>query len=354
MERALLENFSTPLLAVDRQGRVRFANPAAAQFWNAQPERMEEFNLARLFGPDSAVMTRVRRAFEDEASATIDDYRFEQGEGLPALLLRVQIDPVLLPKAPLERVLVAFWDDTGRNRLAAAEQDGRLMDSIALMVRRLAHELQNPLSGIKGATQLLARQIKEPSELTEYAAVILRELERLERLVRSLLQQGGETQLHKARFNVHELLDAVIWFQSNARGSLEIVRDYDPSLPELEADRDRLHQVFLNLMRNAAEAGASQGPIVVRTHMLAPWQEREAAPAARGVYFAVEIEDQGAGVDAADVGKLFTPFFTTKKTGHGLGLAICYQIVRAHGGLLRYRPRRGGGSVFSVLLPLQD
>lgn len=354
VERAILESFSTPLLAADREGRVRLANPAAAHFWKQQPERMTEFTVAQLFGTGSIVATQLERALKEETSCVIDQFHFPQGEGLPPLVLRIQIDPVVEANTPVDLALIAFWDETQRERQTMVDQERHTMDSIGLMVRRLAHELQNPLSGVKGATQLLSRHLKESPDLKEYATVILRELDRLERLVRSLLVQGGGQALQLTRFNLHELLDSVIWFHNNAGTGVTVTRDYDPSLPDITADRDRLHQVFLNLLQNAAEASPPNGVVAVRTRILGPWHAWESLPERTGVHFLIEVEDDGTGVAPDDLPRLFTPLFTTKKTGHGLGLSICYQIVRAHKGQIRYRASRSGGAVLSVLLPLDE
>jgi two-component system, NtrC family, nitrogen regulation sensor histidine kinase GlnL len=350
---ALIESFTTPVLVVDRDGFIHYGNPAAGEFWRVSPERLREFTLWKLFGIDSPLSVNLQRAFTEEVSSTVDAYRFDQGEGLPPLFLHIQLDPVLVPDQAVQLALLSFWDQTTREQLAAQEQKQRVMESIGLMMQRLAHELQNPLSGVKGATQLLARKIREIPELSEYASVMLRELERMERLVRGLLSQGGEPPLTKTVFNVHELLDSLIWFQQNAREHLSFRREYDPSLPDLVGDRDRLHQVFLNLLQNAAEASPRDGAITVRTKMIGPWQEREPHQMPPGTYFLIEIEDQGPGVPREHVGRLFTPFLTTKRTGHGLGLSISYQIVRAHSGQIRYRTAANGGAVFSVLLPLE-
>jgi two-component system nitrogen regulation sensor histidine kinase GlnL len=350
---ALIESFTTPVLVVDREGIIHYGNPAAGQFWRVAPERLREFTLWKLFGIDSPLSVNLQRAFSGEAPSTVDGYRFDQGEGLPHLYLHIQIDPVLIAGQPVELALLSFWDQTTRERLATQEQEQRVMESIDLMVQRLAHELQNPLSGVKGATQLLAREIRAMPELSEYAAVMLRELERMERLVRGLLSQGGDPTLAKTAFNVHELLDGLIWFQQNAREQLTFRREYDPSLPDIVADRDRLHQVLLNLLQNAAEASPTGGEITVRTSMIGPWQDREQHQIPPGTYFLIEIEDHGPGVPREHVGRLFTPFLTTKRTGHGLGLSISYQIVRAHGGQIRYRRGSEGGAVFAVQLPLE-
>lgn len=352
----VLNALSMPVLVVHRDGRIQHGNTAAGQFWHLPPEKLARHTLGQLFGAGSLVCVNLERALREETSFTMDPYHYEQGEGLPQLLLRVQIDPVHAAGEREESAVITFWDQTHREELEDREQSRRLMESIGLMIQRLAHELRNPLSGVKGATQLLARRLRDMPEYREYPAIILKELERMERLVKNLLLQGGGQPLNRVRFNVHELLDNVIWFQSNSGGSggIRFIRDYDPSLPELFADKDKMHQVFLNLIQNAVEASPPDAAVTVRTRALGPWQEAEALPDPAGIYFQVEVEDEGAGVSEAHRQNLFTPFFTSKKSGTGLGLSISYQIVNAHQGFLRYHPAAPNGAVFSVALPIED
>lgn len=354
MERAgaIVDSLTTPLLLVSRDGRVRTANPAAATFWRLSPGRLAEVTLERLFPLDPRVSQAVARAIDAEASSTVNRLRIEQGAEQAPLLIRAQVDPVLEPGQPTEMALVVLWDETHQERVETAAREAQRIEALSLMVRRLAHELQNPLSGIKGATQLLARRLAKIPEFAEFPGVILKELERLERMIRNMLGYGAEPPLNPSTFNLHELLDEVLWFVSNSGMPVRLERDYDPSLPELRADRDRMHQVFLNLIRNAAEASPKGGCVRVRTQILGPWQERELRPDPTRTYFRIEVEDEGPGVPEADRSRLFTPFFTTKRAGTGLGLAISYQIVKAHDGVLRYRPALGQGSVFMVLLPM--
>ena len=350
---AIVESLRTPLLAVERDGRIRLANAAAGLFWRIAPTRLLEFTVERLFSADPRVQQAVVRAIDSEASSTVSSVQIDPGPAQATLLLRAQVDPLLEPGRPVTLALVVLWDDTHRAQVESASREAQRIDSLGLMVRRVAHELQNPLSGIKGATQLLARRLAKAPEHSEFPGVILKELERLERLIRNMLGSGAEPPLHRSRFNLHEQLDEVLWFVANSGAEVELARDYDPSLPELSADRDRMHQVFLNLIRNAVEAGPPGGKVRVRTQIVAPWQEREALPDPTRTYFRIEVEDEGSGVAEADRARLFTPFFTTRRTGTGLGLAISYQIVRAHEGTLRYRPAAGHGAVFTVLLPME-
>ncbi|MBI4081191.1 MAG: hypothetical protein HY423_01140 [Candidatus Lambdaproteobacteria bacterium] len=351
LEQSILASMTTPLLAVHGSGRIHYLNPAAEDFFRLPPGSPTRFSLAQVFGEGSPLWVQVCRAIAEQKSVTIDSFRYEPGRGQAPLVLRVRIDPV--SRAPADTALVLFWDQTHLEHLESSAYEQRVMGAISTIVKRLAHEIHNPLSGIKGATQLLERRVRDAPDLAEYAAVILKELDRMERLVKSLLLQGSEPPLNKTHFNLHELLDTVIWFQNNAATGVNFARDYDPSLPELHGDRDRLHQVFLNLIRNAAQASPPGGTVTLRTRVVGPWQERLELRDPTRTYFQIEIEDQGSGVAPEHVERLFTPFFTTKSGGTGLGLSLSYQIVRSHQGQLRYRDAPPGGAVFDVTLPME-
>ena len=349
---AILDSLGHPVLAVDRNGKILFGNPAARLFWRLQLERLADFTIPMLFGKESPVWHHLQRAFKEESSFLIEPYRFDV-EASDPLWLRVQIDPVTTQEKEVTMAVIAFWDLTHRENMETRERKSHLMNSLGLVSKRLAHELQNPLSGVKGAVQLLARKLHNHPELKEFPPIMQQELGRMERLVRDLLVQGDDQKLTLTTFNLHELLDTLIWFQKSTDGDQKFIRDYDPSLPEMTADRDKLHQVFLNLIQNAREAGGSK-PITLRTRMSGPWNTRMDFPDPGKIYFQVEVEDQGPGVSEEAREHMFTPFFSTKKRGTGLGLSISYQIIRAHKGLLQQRNSTHGGAVFCAIIPLEQ
>ena len=352
LQTAVLESLAMPVLAVEQSGQIVYGNPAARFFWRLQLERLSDFNVMDLFGEESTIWTHVQLAFQRESSFVVEPYKYEREPGKDTLL-RVQIDPVLGGVVPTELAVIAFWDLTHREHVETRVREYQLMDSIGMMAKRLAHELQNPLSGVKGAAQLLARKLTKQPDLQEYPKIMQQELGRMERLVRDLLIQGDDQQLSPSWFNLHELLDTVVWFQKSSSPELEIHRVYDPSLPDLFGDRDKLHQVFLNLIQNAQEASDTK-PIVIRTGISGPWSGRMEGPHPKKVYFRIEVEDQGKGVAESDREHIFTPFFSTKKQGTGLGLSISYQIIRAHLGTLEYRDAPQGGALFCVTIPMEE
>lgn len=221
------------------------------------------------------------------------------------------------------------------------------VDGRRLMARQLAHEIKNPLGGLRGAAQLLDRELPSP-ELREYTAVILRETDRLRGLVDAMLGSSRPPVL--APVNVHEICEHVHRLVSGeAPPGVVIERDYDPSIPEAPLARDELVQALLNLVRNALQAIGQRGRIVLRTRTLSNVSLHGAR---HRLMACLQVEDDGPGVPEAVRNSLFMPLVTGRSEGTGLGLAVAQDIVSRHRGLIEYESRPGR-TVFSMLLPLE-
>lgn len=226
-----------------------------------------------------------------------------------------------------------------RERLDRADHQ----QTLARMLRGLAHELRNPLGGVKGAAQLIEQQA-ESSQIVRHAALIRREVDRITGLIEAFARgDEGETEA----INIHCILDETCeLIEAESRHRLDLVRDYDPSLPEVPAVATALSQLFVNLLRNALQAGASQVRLITRMAHDAPLAKPPRSCALR-----IDVEDDGPGVPEALRSRLFLPLVTGRAAGNGFGLAICQQIARRHGGLVEYQPL-SPGSRFRVHLPL--
>lgn len=224
-------------------------------------------------------------------------------------------------------------------------------DASRRVIYQLAHEIRNPLGGLRGAAQLLERQLPT-GELREYTRIIIGEADRLAALTDSLL--GPARSLRREPVNIHEILERVrALIESEAPQGLSLVRDYDPSLPAIPVDRDQMMQAVLNIVRNAVQAvgrnGERGGRIVLRTRALTNWvigNQRHR------VVVNIEIEDDGPGV-APELGdSIFYPLVSGSSTGTGLGLPLAQEILSRHGGLIEYRSRPGQ-TVFMLRLPME-
>ncbi len=242
--------------------------------------------------------------------------------------------------------LVEFVDAT-QSRQFEREQtliDQRLASK--RIIRQLAHEIRNPLGGLRGAAQLLERQLDDP-ELREYTKVIIGEADRLTALTDGLLGPTRKPVL--VPVNLHEVVERVlVLIESNAPQGVRITRDYDPSLPDINVDSDQLIQALLNITRNAMQAVGDVGRVAIRTRALMNFT---IGTELHRLTASIEIEDDGPGVSPDIEASIFYPLVTDRDGGTGIGLALAQDIVRRHGGLVEFESRPGR-TVFMVRLPL--
>jgi two-component system nitrogen regulation sensor histidine kinase GlnL len=216
------------------------------------------------------------------------------------------------------------------------------------MVRQLAHEIKNPLGGIRGAAQLLERQLSA-DELKEYTDVIISETDRLAGLVDTLLGPGGPP--NKQAVNIHELLEYVIRIiDAESVSSITVSRDYDAGLPQIDLDRNQIIQAILNLVRNAVAALDGQGALTLRTRAVSNFTIGDIR---HRVIASIEIKDDGPGIPAELQDSVFYPLVTGRVEGTGLGLPTAQELISRHGGLIEFESKPGR-TVFFVRLPLKQ
>ena len=243
-------------------------------------------------------------------------------------------------------LLIEMSDVTRRSRIS--RENALLIQHGAgrQMIRQLAHEIKNPLGGLRGAAQLLERQL-DSDELREYTNVIISEADRLAGLVDTLLGPGGPP--NKQPQNVHELIEYVIRLVEPDIGEhVHLHRDYDPGLPDIELDRDQLVQALLNLIRNALIALDGQGNLALRTRAVLNFTIGETR---HPVVASIEVEDDGPGISPEIQDSIFYPLVTSRADGTGLGLPAAQELISRHGGLIEFESRPGR-TVFQVLIPL--
>ncbi len=219
-------------------------------------------------------------------------------------------------------------------------------DTTHAVVRGLAHEINNPLGGIKGAAQLLERELPHP-ELKEYTQVITNETDRLQTLVARLLGPYTHPQRHLT--NIHKLIEHVrILVTAEIPDTIQIKRDYDPSIPEIQLDPDQIIQTILNIVRNATQAVSDHGQIVLRTRAK---RQITIGTTRHRLALSISIMDNGPGISENMKEKIFSPMVTTRAEGTGLGLSIAQSIIQQHSGLIECHSLPGN-TEFRILLPM--
>jgi two-component system, NtrC family, nitrogen regulation sensor histidine kinase GlnL len=341
---SLLDALAIGIAIVDSRNTIEYLNAAAQTLLAVGVNHARGRPLAELVrdpAPMEAIVARTRLGNEPIAHRELK------------LVPTARSDSQLVvdcTASPLDgdRVLLEISDTTRQQRI---NRDTALLTQLGgnrLMVRQLAHEIKNPLGGLRGAAQLLEREL--PSEpLKEYTRLIIREADRLRTLVDNLLGPGGMP--HKTAINPHELLEHVFQLlRSEAPAGIAIIRDYDPSLPEVSVDRDQLIQAMLNLGRNAVQALGDQGRLVLRTRALI--NATIGASRHRAVA-SIQFEDNGPGVPPEIADTVFYPLVTSRAGGNGLGLTVAQDLATRHGGLIEFESRPGR-TVFTLLIPFED
>ena len=325
---AFLDQCATAMAIVDGDLVVRMANQALCEWLGSATRNWRGEAVAML----------------DAKPPQLADAALRAGNGQRRIWLRDARLRTAIGDRAADLAITPFDDDTLLLEVHApgAETAGvRLSESL----RGFAHEVKGPLAGVRGAAQLLRRHLETP-DLVELAELIMTEVDRVAALSDRLLKAGAKPRL--ARTNIHEVVERVAALIGAESTPPQIRRDYDPSLPTINADADRLQQALLNLARNAVEAGAKTLALRTRAEHAARIGERSPRLAVR-----IDIGDDGRGVPAELAGTLFEPLVSGRADGTGLGLAIAREIAREHGGDLGY-VSRPGATVFTLLVPVSD
>lgn len=342
----LLDALATAVIVVDDRSRLLQLNPAA--------EDMLSISLAAARGrrlPELLVRGDALEALTVRSRVTGEALAQRECELVPTARsdMRYVVDYSLTPLNLAGHsgcVLIEVTDTTRQTRMSRETALLAQLGGSRMMARQLAHEIRNPLGGLRGAAQLLERELTT-DELREYTRIIIGEADRLRALVDGLL--GPPRALQRAAVNIHELLDHVFsLIRAEAPDAVELRRDYDPSLPPLELDRDQMVQAMLNLAQNAVQALGSHGRLTLRTRALTGATIGEKR---HRVVAAVEFEDNGPGVPESLGESIFYPLVTARTGGTGLGLAVAQDIATRHDGLVEFESRPGQ-TVFSLLLPI--
>lgn len=338
----VIENLHTAVLVFDDALRLCYLNPSAEMLLAASAARLLGAGAAQLL-PSKPLAGALTEALASGHPFTERELVLELGPER-----RVTVDMTATPLIePGRRELLVEMTQVDR-QLRIIREEGLLAQTATtrVLVRGLAHEINNPLGGLRGAAQLLERELPDEA-LKEYTRIIISEADRLQNLVNRML---GPNALPKRQpVNIHEVLERVRQLvQTAAPAEVRIERDYDPSIPEVMGDQDQLIQAILNLVRNATQAVGKRGEIILRTRTL---RQYTIGHTRHKLVIRVDVIDNGPGIPPEVMEAIFLPMVTGRPEGTGLGLPIAQSLINQHGGLIECESQPGQ-TTFTVLLPI--
>jgi two-component system nitrogen regulation sensor histidine kinase GlnL len=369
----ILASLEEGLVIMDRQGRVAFFNPTAEHLTGLSQSQVLLRSYTQVFNVNPWIIRMVKHTLLSSSSRTAGEgeligkpygkpygephskpYGEPHGKPHHRTPVRLTSSPILDSTGTSLGIVLVIHDLSHQKGL---EEDVKQVDRLAhlgMVAAGLAHEIKNPLAGIRGAAQLLQGKLTADPQVHDYTKVMIREIDRLNTLLERLLQLTTLPRLERRPTNIHKVLNDVLLLEKETvPANITILTYFDPSLPEVLGDETQLTQVFRNLIKNALQALANQ-PVATLTittrmetnfHILYPRNRR-------GRLLCIDIEDNGPGIAPEHLSLLFTPLFTTKSEGAGLGLAISQHIISEHGGTIRVEGKPGRGAWFKVILPM--
>lgn len=307
-------------------------------------------DLFLIFKDNPLLIDSVKKVLVLRGSYFLRDIEIKV-DGAEIKKMNVDTYPLTDSHGILIGVILLFQDSQGGIHFEEQQKREDRIRYLKTIASGLAHEIKNPLSGIGGASQLLANALQDNAELKEYAEIIRKETIRVDQLIKNLTNFTKPRSLNKVPTNINQILhDLIVLQKTVSQSKIEFVEIFDPSLPLIHADSQALSQIFLNFIKNARQAIQKSGKITVQARMVTDSSVKKGGEKKKMI--AVDIEDTGEGIREEVLSTLFIPFYTTKPQGTGLGLALCHQLIEEHGGDIKVESQVGKGTKFTVYLPV--
>jgi len=348
----VIDSVGDGVIVLDALGAITLLNPAAEELTGVSRRMAQGMDFSAIFKDELLLLEMVAKT--SETGMTISDHEniviYRTGHPTP---VSATTSPLMLGNGERVGTILQLRDLTSMRDLEESVRKTDRLAALGTLAAGLAHEIKNPLGGIRGAAQLLEKELPADSDLLDYTRIMIKEAERVNRIVEELLALTTPRPLNLDKVNLHKIVGDIITLQKSGIGKRAIAfqQQFDPSIPPILADEGQLTQTFLNLLKNAVEAVGENGTIRVSSRVLAEYTMTKKGER-RSRMVAVEVSDDGPGMNKEQLEQLFTPFFTTKSRGTGLGLAICQKIISEHRGMIKVASEQGKGTTFTVMLPL--
>lgn len=349
----ILENIEDAVIALDQQGLINLFNPAAQNYIGLSEKQCLGRLFFERFGHQEILCKLAHTVLDEGRSISDHEAVVLRMPGTKPRPVSTTVSPVFASDGAQKGAVMILRDQTQVRTLEETVRRADRLSMVGTMAAGLAHEIKNPLGGIKGAAQLLQMELDKDSELQEYTQLMIRETERVNRIIEELLDLSRPRKAQPGKVNISQVLDEIVMLQKQAVAERDInfKLRLDPSIPDISGDRDLLVRLFLNLIKNAGEASPDGGKVTIESRIDSEYHM--SFPGARPTPMVlITINDNGPGIPQQKLDQIFTPFYTTKDGGSGLGLPICQKIITDHGGFMQFVNRAEGGTSVKVSLPL--
>lgn len=342
------------ILVISSDLRIIKGNQAAEEMFQRSRDSFEDKLLSELFPDQPDLMEKARQSITTGTS-----YHHVEGVGHRksnnvCFSANLTFSPIIKNNGKSTTGTLLIQDTSLIKELQEISRQIDHLSTLSVLTAGMAHEIRNPLSGIRGSAQLLLKDL-ENSEQRKYMEIVIAEVDRINRLVKKMINLTLPTSNDFKPINIHRILEEILSLEEETlkRKQGKFVQTYDPSLPTIEGNEDELKQVFLNLVKNAVEASPEGGEVNIVTQFSSNYAFRKTQHVPPTHNIIVELIDSGPGMTDETLKNLFTPFFTTKKRGTGLGMVVSLKIIESHNGKIKVSSERNVGTKVQVFLPVK-
>jgi two-component system NtrC family sensor kinase len=340
--RCLTQVVNCALLVVDTEGKITHVNSTGEKIFNWEASELEGESLAYILGP--AIQQKILASTQESAESS-EEVEFENQNGKP-VQAQLSCCPYYDSNQQKQGFLVALHKQK-EAQISANEQER--LTSIRELTAGIAHEIRNPLAGIMTTAETLKENLEQDDSRREYLERIINEINRMSQFLTKFFAFARPQRPQKQSNSIAAIIDRIIDLEAQKilRQNISVIKDYDPSIPSVRLDANQIQQVFLNLIINSLQAMPNGGELKISigyNKQNAQYQK----------YICVTISDTGVGIKPQDLSKIFTPFYTTKPKGVGLGLSLSQQILKEHRGKVGVESTPGEGTIFSISLPIDN
>jgi two-component system nitrogen regulation sensor histidine kinase GlnL len=336
----LINSLKETIILFDKKTKITFINKSGEELLRKSSKDITGKKLLQVFNSEKIISPLIKKTIREGRSLRGKSVSWNIGHA-------INIDFSLSPFFVNYRIDGAILSLSENINITDREDYDYDFDSAVYLLGTIAHEIKNPLGGIKGAAQLL-RTVARNGSLDEYTSLIIRETDRLNSILQDYLTICKNPSLHPV--NIHEVLEKSLAILNIPvlKAGIAIRRMYDPSLPQIQGDEAKLLQVFLNIIKNAVESMKKGGRLDITT---SPSRESFIDHGKIKKWVLISIKDTGKGIPERDLKKIFLPFYTKKKSGTGIGLALSKKVIKDHGGFIKVESQLNRGTVFHLYMP---
>jgi len=339
---ALMNSLKETIILFDKKTEITFINKSGEELLRKSSKDITGKKLLQIFHSEKTISPLIKK--------TIREGRSLRGKSVVMNIGHpINIDFSLSPFFVNDKIDGAILSISENIHITDREDYDYDFDSAVYLLGTIAHEIKNPLAGIKGAAQLLGN-ISQDESINEYINLIIRETDRLNSILQDYLTICKNPSLHPV--NIHEVLEKALSIMNIPvlKAGLSLKRMYDPSLPQIQGDEAKLLQVFLNIIKNAVESMKKGGRLEITT---SPSRESFIDHGRIKRWVLISIKDTGKGIPEKDLNRIFLPFYTKKKSGTGIGLSFSKKVIKDHGGFIKVESQINKGTVFHLYMPFE-